>query len=594
MMSPEVQTMPNLAYSDINLYSSPERFILRDVNGAALEINRNTYHISVHNQGSFAVPNDVRLAETKLKGLMGIIRLLSGPYLVVMTRTVYLGNIRGHAIYRLTGARLIPFNESSSSLTSEQAQDEYQYKQLIDRIIAAKSFYFSYSLDLTSTFQELYTDRPEIRRNSLWKLADESFFWNGHMARDLTAVEADGWIIPIVRGFIEIQRQSMDATLFDFVLLSRQSCKRAGTRYNMRGVDDDGYVANYVETEQIIEIHGDTLSLLQVRGSIPLPWSQYANLKYKPRPTLHENKDKSIGFCEHFDKLRKRYQNITAVSLVNQTGSEGVLSDEYESAVKKYLDQDHVRFVGFDFHKECKNMKYENLELLMDDIRDDIKHYGYFHINEDNNITQTQSGVIRNNCMDCLDRTNVVQSLIARHVLQQQFADLHVPFNPSPAFDSLFKNTWADNADALSFLYSGTGALKTDYTRTGKRSWQGVLNDGWNSATRYYLNNFSDGGYQDAINLFLGIYQVDAAAASPFQIAKTEKKISTAVSVTVAFGILMLLANILLMNPDDVSQRVLFAVLWMGFLFITMRVILYYGNDFVDRPVLTPGPKKIV
>jgi hypothetical protein len=27
------------------------------------------------------------------------------------------------------------------------------------------------------------------------------------------------------------------------------------------------------------------------------------------------------------------------------------------------------------------------------------------------------------------------------------------------------KNLWADNADAISMQYSGTGALKTDYTR---------------------------------------------------------------------------------------------------------------------------------
>ncbi len=52
---------------------------------------------------------------------------------------------------------------------------------------------------------------------------------------------------------------------------------------------------------------------------------------------------------------------------------------------------------------------------------------------------------------------------------------------------------WANNADAISEQYAGTGALKTDYTRTGKRSFKGVLNDGLNSATRYYLNNFKDG-----------------------------------------------------------------------------------------------------
>jgi len=45
----------------------------------------------------------------------------------------------------------------------------------------------------------------------------------------------------------------------------------------------------------------------------------------------------------------------------------------------------------------------------------------------------------------------------------------------------------------MSILYSGTGALKTDFTRTGKRTILGALNDGKNSLTRYFINNFYDG-----------------------------------------------------------------------------------------------------
>lgn len=61
------------------------------------------------------------------------------------------------------------------------------------------------------------------------------------------------------------------------------------------------------------------------------------------------------------------------------------------------------------------------------------------------------------------------------------------------ALDALFKNVWADNADLISIQYSGTGALKTDFTRTGKRSVQGMIQDGINSLTRYFKNNYCDG-----------------------------------------------------------------------------------------------------
>lgn len=49
-----------------------------------------------------------------------------------------------------------------------------------------------------------------------------------------------------------------------------------GTRFNARGVDDDGNCANFVETEMIVEYPSMSLmfSHVQVRGSLPLFWAQ--------------------------------------------------------------------------------------------------------------------------------------------------------------------------------------------------------------------------------------------------------------------------------------------------------------------------------
>lgn len=48
---------------------------------------------------------------------------------------------------------------------------------------------------------------------------------------------------------------------------------------------------------------------------------------------------------------------------------------------------------------------------------------------------------------------------------------------------------WADHANTISGQYSGTGALKTDFTRTGKRSIIGVAQDFMNSVKRYVKNH---------------------------------------------------------------------------------------------------------
>ena len=45
-------------------------------------------------------------------------------------------------------------------------------------------------------------------------------------------------------------------------------------RFEVRGVDDDGHVANCVETEQMITMDNTCTSFLQIRGSVPLFWEQ--------------------------------------------------------------------------------------------------------------------------------------------------------------------------------------------------------------------------------------------------------------------------------------------------------------------------------
>lgn len=57
----------------------------------------------------------------------------------------------------------------------------------------------------------------------------------------------------------------------------------------MRGVDDEGHVANFVETEQLI--HVETLddlvvSYIQTRGTVPLFWEQ---------PGLNVSADASVA-----------------------------------------------------------------------------------------------------------------------------------------------------------------------------------------------------------------------------------------------------------------------------------------------------------
>jgi phosphatidylinositol 4-phosphatase len=45
-----------------------------------------------------------------------------------------------------------------------------------------------------------------------------------------------------------------DFAKVDYILVSRRSKNRAGLRYQRRGIDDEAYVANFVETEAVVRV----------------------------------------------------------------------------------------------------------------------------------------------------------------------------------------------------------------------------------------------------------------------------------------------------------------------------------------------------
>jgi phosphatidylinositol 4-phosphatase len=82
------------------------------------------------------------------------------------------------------------------------------------------------------------------------------------------------WIVSVIQGFVEVEQCVVDNESLTLALISRRSRYRAGTRYKRRGVDELGHCANYVETEQILTFRQHQISFVQIRGSVPIYWSQ--------------------------------------------------------------------------------------------------------------------------------------------------------------------------------------------------------------------------------------------------------------------------------------------------------------------------------
>ena len=149
-------------------------------------------------------------------------------------------------------------------------------------------------------------------------------------------------------------------------------------------------------------------------------------------------------------------------------------------------------------------MKFENVSLLIDTLENTLQSYGY-SVESSNAVMQHQNGILRTSCMDCLDRTNVMQSAFGRWALQTQLAEENVSLDLQGDVNTRwFDIMWADNGDAISKQYASTAALKGDYTRTRKRDYRGALNDFGLTMGRYYNNIVNDFFSQAAIDFLLG------------------------------------------------------------------------------------------
>ena len=372
------------------------------------------------------------------------------------------------------------------------------------------------------------------------------FFWNRHLIKPFIEGRHHAFILPLMQGFVgqrefvakqmpkpflkadaQVPKQNQTPDdmeenqtvsgeqAFIITLISRRSIMRPVLRYLRRGIDEDGYVANSVETEQILSTPswvrrtGRVYSFVQTRGSIPLFFSQ-SPYSFKPMPTLqHSYETNHIAFRRHFKDLTTKYGGLQIVSLINKNGGEAELGKQYEKHFQLLNEEIGIGgrkfgFEWFDFHERCRGFNYANLGLLMDSLRGALGNFG-FTIVASGITKQYQAGVIRTNCMDCLDRTNVVQSACAQVVLQKQLKEEGFEVNLQTDSNTQWFNTlWADNGDSISIQYSSTGALKGDYTRTRKRNYRGAIKDFGLTLSRYFNNIVNDYFSQAAIDYLLG------------------------------------------------------------------------------------------
>ncbi|XP_027391921.1 synaptojanin-1 isoform X4 [Bos indicus] len=420
-------------------------------------------------------------------GLLGVLRLNLGDimlhYLVLVTGCMSVGKIQESEVFRVTSTEFISLRVDSS--------DEDRISE-VRKVLNSGNFYFAWSASGVSLDLSLNAHRSLQEHTT-----DNRFFWNQslHLHLKHYGVNCDDWLLRLMCGGVEIRTIYAAHKQAKACLISRLSCERAGTRFNVRGTNDDGHVANFVETEQVVYLDDSVSSFIQIRGSVPLFWEQPGLQVGSHRVRMSRGFEANApAFDRHFRTLKNLYGKQIIVNLLGSKEGEHMLSKAFQSHLKASEHAADIQMVNFDYHQMVKGGKAEKLHSVLKPQVQKFLDYGIFHF-DGSEVQRCQSGTVRTNCLDCLDRTNSVQAFLGLEMLTKQLEALGLAEKPQlvTRFQEVFRSMWSVNGDSISKIYAGTGALE------GKAK----LKDGARSVSRTIQNNFFDSSKQEAIDVLL-------------------------------------------------------------------------------------------
>eukprot|EP00058_Branchiostoma_floridae_P018686 XP_002604175.1 hypothetical protein BRAFLDRAFT_278184 [Branchiostoma floridae] len=507
-------------------------------------------------------------------GIVGFVRFLEGYYIVLITKRRRVAILGGHTIYKIEDTSMIYIpNDSVRNAHPDESRyvKIFQNVDLSSNFYFSYSYDLTHTLqfNLTAACNFLPFGRTRKHDKQMDSADDDDdyerglrsygqchicgvqnspeykYVWNSHMLEKFEDRVHPDWRMSIIHGFCAQSNVCVYGRPVFITLIARRSILFAGTRFLKRGANCEGQVANEVETEQIVH-DASVLSLgsgrytayVQMRGSVPLYWSQdITTMMPKPPIGLDLADPYACVAGLHFNDMMKRYgAPVIILNLVKKREKrkhESVLTEELVSAINylnQFLPPQHaIQYIAWDMARFTKSKNVNVMERLGEIADRVVMKTGFFksgpHLyctklrpeekySEMQGVTEEsgrrQTGVLRTNCVDCLDRTNTAQFVTGKVALAFQLYSLGVLEDPKLEFDTdairVFEELYEDMGDTLALQYGGSQLVHSIQSYRKLTPWTSHSRDIMQTLSRYYSNAFSDAEKQSAINLFLGVF----------------------------------------------------------------------------------------
>ena len=141
-------------------------------------------------------------------GLLGFIKFTGPPYMLLITKKSTVAMIGGHYIYQIEGTELVPLTPARFKPDSRNTE-ESRFLAILNNLDLTRSFYYSYSYDVTHTLQHnIVKERSALVGESHVSRKEDPnsmFIWNSYLLQFAGRSLKDpyDWCRPIIHGHID-------------------------------------------------------------------------------------------------------------------------------------------------------------------------------------------------------------------------------------------------------------------------------------------------------------------------------------------------------------------------------------------------------
>ncbi|KNE60581.1 hypothetical protein AMAG_05962 [Allomyces macrogynus ATCC 38327] len=357
-------------------------------------------------------------------GLIGVLDFPFSQYLLYIAGAAFVADfpVPGTGtlapVYRVTAVDALPIATDPYLSMSEE---QYEAETLRDvlAVFNEHPLSFSHHADLTISVQEW-----GVAANSSTLGGNPSYAFNHHLLQNplavLPAAVARDFLVPVVAGYvgqstIPAHAPSTAAAIpMVITVISRIRTNRLGRRYYSRGLDPrTAHCANTTESELVIwrsDQQARVASFVQWRGSVPLEWTQLPKgFEAKPaavlsaRPILADPVRAYLIVTGAF----ARFERTALIDLLDRASSaEAALSTAFAAAC---ADVDGATYVSCPVARRDRHAYSTAARIALAHLDGTLITVA----EPGRGVTTRQSVLPRTNCLDSIDRTNLVQYFLA-------------------------------------------------------------------------------------------------------------------------------------------------------------------------------------